>query len=336
MTVFAPALSSLWRQVEDAGLEPGPLFTEHGVAGETIFDPAARIPIPLADRIMADAAARTGDPCFGLREAAYFQPTHIGALGFAWLASGTLHNALLRLQRYIGAVNDKLTVALREDGDELVIEVQEQYASLNAYQRDTASLAILVRMCRFICGDHWSPLRATIAHPEPDDTSRFYAWFRCPVDFSARGNCLRIDRIVAEERVTGGNEHLATLNDHVVVRYLAHRSRGDLVNRTRAAILDCLAEGALSENRIAEELNLSARQLNRRLKDEGTNFSGLLLACRRELAEQYIGDSAVSLTEIAYLLGFAEASSFSRAYRRWTGRSPSEARARAVPPAPHQ
>ncbi len=72
---------------------------------------------------------------------------------------------------------------------------------------------------------------------------------------------------------------------------------------------------------------MSPRQLNRRLKEEQTSFKIILVECRRELAEQYISDSSLSLTEISFLLGFSEASSFSRAFRRWTGQSPTEARA---------
>jgi AraC-like DNA-binding protein len=71
---------------------------------------------------------------------------------------------------------------------------------------------------------------------------------------------------------------------------------------------------------------MSPRNLHRRLTNEGTSFKALLLETRQELARQYINDSTKTLTEISFLLGFSEVSSFSRAYRRWTGRSPSKAR----------
>jgi AraC-like DNA-binding protein len=73
-------------------------------------------------------------------------------------------------------------------------------------------------------------------------------------------------------------------------------------------------------------MNTSIRNLNRKLSNEGTSFKTLLMEIRRELAEQYINDSTLTLTEISFLLGFSEISSFSRAYRRWEGQSPSEAR----------
>jgi len=70
-------------------------------------------------------------------------------------------------------------------------------------------------------------------------------------------------------------------------------------------------------------LNMSSRNLARKLADEGQSFKGLLTEVRRELAEKYIRDRSLTLTEISFLLGFAEMSSFSRAYKGWSGSSPS-------------
>jgi AraC-like DNA-binding protein len=165
-----------------------------------------------------------------------------------------------------------------------------------------------------------------VAYPAPTDQSYFYSLFRCPVDFGAEENSLQIDLRHADKQLTGSNKQLAQLNDHIVVRYLAHLSRKDIVNRVKAAILDSLGEGAATESIIAQAMNTSARNLNRKLSNEGTSFKALLMEIRRELAEQYINDSARTLTEISFMLGFSEVSSFSRAYRRWEGQSPSEAR----------
>lgn len=327
MTVFAPSLASVWRQIADAGVDPQPLFDRYDVDPAVIFDPQARVSGARIDRIVAEAVKLTGDPFFGLREAEYFMPAHLGPFGFAWLASATLRDAFHRLQRYARVLNDKLEVSVIDGGNSLRIRVHDAGTSLNAYHRDLAALSLLVRMCRFICGEEWQPQKVFVAHPEPADTSYFYRYFRCPVEFDAPDNGLGVDAVDADQRLTGANEHLAQLNDHIVTRYLAHRSRTDVVNRVRAVILDTLADGRASEQLVARRLHLSPRQLNRKLKQRQTSFRDLLVDCRRELAEQYINDSTLSLTEISYLLGFSEASSFSRAYRRWTGNSPTEARA---------
>ena len=326
MSIFASSISSFWRQLEDSGVDPAPLFRKHGIDSSTVFDPGARISYVKLDRVMADAVEQSGDPFFSLREAAYLLPSHLGPLGFAWLASTCLRSAFQRVQRYIKVLHENMQVTMSDSEDALVVTFDLDAPSANLYQRDIGYLAIMTRMCRFNYGDQWNPARVTVSHPAPPDQSYFYSLFRCPVDFEAENNSLHIDLRHADKQLTGANKQLAQLNDHIVVRYLAHLSRKDIVNRVKAAILDSLGEGSATESFIAQEMNTSIRNLNRKLSNEGTNFKSLLMEIRRELAEQYISDSTLTLTEISFLLGFSEVSSFSRAYRRWEGQSPSEAR----------
>ena len=82
----------------------------------------------------------------------------------------------------------------------------------------------------------------------------------------------------------------------------------------------------MTEILIAESLHMTPRNMHRKLQKEGTSFKVLLTGIRRELAQQYIQDRSKTLTEISFLLGFSEVSSFSRAYKGWTGQPPSEAR----------
>jgi AraC-like DNA-binding protein len=326
LSIFASSISSFWRQIEDSGIDPVSLFRKHGIDSTTVFDPGSRISYVKFDRIMGEAAEQSGDPFFSLREAGYLLPSHLGPLGFAWLASTSLRSAFQRLQRYIKVLHENLQVTLRDSEDALVVTFDLDAPSVNLYQRDIGYLAIITRMCRFNYGDQWNPIRVTVAHPPPPDQSYFYSLFRCPVDFGAEANSIHIDLKQADKRLTGSSKQLAQLHDHIVVRYLAYLSRKDIVNRVKAAILDSLGEGAATESCIADAMNTSIRNLNRKLSNEGTSFKTLLMEIRRELAEQYINDSTLTLTEISFLLGFSEVSSFSRAYRRWEGQSPSEAR----------
>lgn len=326
MSIFAPAVSSLWRQIEDYGIEPGPLFKQYGIDPGLKFDTHARVSQSKIDQVTTVAAQLTGDPFFGLKEADYFLPTHLGPLGFAWLASTTLRSALHRLQRYSRVINDKIQIDLQANSREMVVTITTDAPSEDAYHREIGGLAILARMCRFVYGDDWNPLAVNITHPKPSDTSYFYSFFRCPVEFNAGANSIHIDAQQADERLSGSNQQLAQLNDHIVVKYLAGIDRNDIVNRVRSAILENLGEGGITETVAAKSLHMSTRNLNRKLAVEGTSFKNLLLEIRTELANQYINDTTLTFTEISYMLGFSEVSSFSRAYRRWTGHSPSAAR----------
>ena len=326
MSVFAPSVSSLWRQIEDHGIDAEAIFKKHGVYRSTLFDTSARVSDLVIDRVTVEAAEQSGDAFFGVNEAKYFLPSHIGPLGFAWLASTTLQSALERLQRYVKVIHEKGQVTIEYRQDELVVSIHVDAPTALAYHRDTSQLAVLTQMCRFVYGDEWNPRLVTIAHPPPADTSHYFEYFRCAVEFNAEQNSLHIDKEQAEKRLSGSNKQLAQLNDHIVVRYLASQCKGDIINRVKTAILEKLGEGSVTESTIAEELHMSTRNLNRKLSAQNTSFKALLLEIRSELASQYINDATLTLTEISYLLGFSEISSFSRAYKRWTGHSPSDAR----------
>ena len=333
MSVFAPAIASFWRQIEDYGIAAEPLFKKHGISKSMLFDHSARVSDLLIDRITSEVVEKTDDPFFGLKEEKYFMPAHIGPLGFAWLASTSLRSAMERLQRYIKVLHEKIEVGIVEKPNRLIVWACSATPYAEPVYRDDAQLAILTRMCRFIAGDEWNPVTVTFVHAPPADTSYYYQFFRCPVEFNAEYNSIQIDRQNAEQRLTGSNKQLAQLNDHIVVRYLASQCQKDIVNRVKTAILENLGQGSVTETAIAEELHMSTRNLNRRLNAENTSFKTLLLEIRTELASQYINDVSLTLTEISFMLGFSEISSFSRAYKRWTGQSPSEAR-RDSPAAP--
>lgn len=131
-----------------------------------------------------------------------------------------------------------------------------------------------------------------------------------------------------ESRLEGANPELARLNDEVALRYLARFDRDKLNSRLRAALVEQLPRGEPSAAKLAVMLNLSLRSLQRRLADEGTSYEDLLTSTRRELALSHLADRRYSIGEVAYLLGFADASSFNRAFKRWTGQTPGQYRER--------
>jgi AraC-like DNA-binding protein len=326
MTVFAPSLGALWKQLEGYGIDPKPLFEEEGVDPETLFDQGARISISQYQRLDLKAAELSNDPYFGLKGADYFRPSHLGALGFAWLASSSLRTALQRLSRYARVINEQLTVDLEEDEQFFYVSIDAQLPLLNERIREDGQMAILAKICRVIFGKDFNPSQMQFKQAQPDESGYYYELFRCPIEFSAKRTTFAIDIKEVDKRLIGSNDQLAKLNEHIVVKYLAHREKADILNRAKAAIIDNLGSGNVSEISVAETLHMTARNMHRKLQKEDTSFKVLLTEIRRELAQQYIQDRTKTLTEISFLLGFSEVSSFSRAYKGWTGQPPSEAR----------
>jgi len=330
MSIFAPTLGALWKQLESYGIDPDPVFRANGLSPEILYDSGARVPLEQFQKLNLRAQELSEDPFFGLKSARYARPVHLGALGFAWLASGTLRSAFERLSRYSRLLQDNLLVELSDDDALFHVRIDARIPLLCAPIREDGQLSVMLRFCRIIAGEEFNPARVCFQQDEPPNTAYHYELFRCPIDFGSEVTRMSIRREDADRRLAGSNEELASLNEHIVVKYLAHREKSDIVNQAKAAILDALAEGQVTEQLIADALHMTARNLHRRLGQHDTSFSQLLTETRKELARQYINDRSKTLTEISYLLGFAEVSSFSRAYKRWTGIPPSEARVKVA------
>lgn len=326
MSVFAPSVVLIWKTIESYGIDPGPLFKAEKIDIKLPIDPGLRIPYVKVDRIRAKAFKLCGDEALGIRSASVYLPSYMGALGYALQASLTLRKACSRLQRFIRVVNDKAVVLVEDKDGCMVVTIKLDMQSAGRSVRDDSALAVITKMIRMICDDKFRLQQVNFQHSEPRDLKPYFEYFGCQLNFDQAENQLLIPLLFADETLIGANPELAMMNDQVVTRRLALLDRNDIVARVQSAILDQLPNGNISDDSVAESLHMSVRTMHRKLVDENNNFRNLLVEMRRNLAELYILDNSLTLTEISLLLGFSEPSSFSRAYKNWTGTAPSEAR----------
>ena len=326
MTVFAPSMVNLWKSIESYGIDPAPLFAAEDIEIKLPIDPCVRLPYEKVDQLRAKAEKLCGDEAFGLRSASVYLPSQLGALGYAWQASLTLRKAFLRLERFVRVVNDKAQVNVEDRDACMVVTLKVNLDSKCEFARDDGALALITRMCRLVSGDHFRLQAVNFSHAEPRDIKPYFEFFGCQLNFDQADNQLLIPLSLADEMLAGASPELALLNDKVITRRLASIDREDIVARVRATLMDLLPSGNISDDAVADALHMSVRTMHRKLTDENNNFRTLLVEMRRGLAEQYILDNSLTLTEISLLLGFSEPSSFSRAFKNWTGTAPSEAR----------
>ena len=326
MSVFAPSVVSLWKTIASYGIDPVPLFAAEDIKVQLPIDPCLRVPYVKIDRIRARSAEMCGDQAFGLRAAEVYIPSQFGALGYAWHASLTLRKACLRLERFIRVVNDKAVARVEDRDGCMVVTLKLNVESENEFVRDDSALAMLTRMCRLIYGDKFRLQAVNFKHTEPLDIKPYFEFFACQLNFDQAENQLLIPLSLVDETLAGANPELALLNDQVVTKRLAGIDRSDIVARLQAVLIDLLPTGNINDEAVADSLHMSVRTMHRKLSEVNSNFRTVLVEMRRDLAEQYILDNSLTLTEISLLLGFSEPSSFSRAYKNWTGSAPSEAR----------
>jgi AraC-like DNA-binding protein len=237
-----------------------------------------------------------------------------------------MRTAFERLQRFIQIINNMSEVTLVEQDDCLQARVVVHLDSDNRWLRDDTIMSVLVSMCRWNLGQSYSPVAAGFRHPAPVDSGPYDSLFGCRLDYGLDYNTIAIRLEDADRILSGSNPQLARLNDQIMIRYLAQFDRQDIVNQTRTVIIDQLPSGSLGIISVADSLHLTPRTLRRRLAAEDKSFKQLVSEVRQDLATQYILDRTLTLTEISFMLGFSEASAFSRAFRNWTGRSPGEMR----------
>lgn len=326
MSVFAPTLTILWKTIKSYGIDPEPLFTAEDIKVQLPIDPSVRLPYEKIDRIRSKAARMSGDEAFGIRAASVFSPSQLGALGYAWQASLTLRKACERLERFIRVVNNQAKVIVDDSEDCMVVTVRLDLPSESLIARDDSALATITRMCRLVYGDQFRLQAVNFKHAAPRDHTPYFEYFACPLNFEKPDNQLLIPLSISDEVLLGANSELALLNDQVVTRRLALMDRNDIVARVQSALMEQLPLGNVSDDSVANALHMSVRTLHRKLSEVNQNFRNILVEMRRELAEHYILDNSLTLTEISLLLGFSEPSSFSRAFKSWTGSAPSEVR----------
>jgi len=229
--------------------------------------------------------------------------------------------------RYHPVVSDALTLQLSRGEDRYRFNLDVPQGSPSpAFEAIDAFAAIYVRTCRNRLGRDYAPLAVYLRRPEPADPSPWHKVFRSPVHFGAAQDCLEFNLSDFDSHLDDANPELAEHNETVLKRTLAQLQPLTWERKVRAAIEAQLPDGEPSAERIAQALHLSLRSLQRHLADEGCRFDALLNECRENLALLHLRDPQCSLAEISHLLGFADTSSFNRAFKRWTGMTPGQFR----------
>ena len=326
-TVFAPMVNALRRLIEHYDIDPGPIFAGHNLSPDLLKDPDARIPVQKLLDIWDALFQRVNDPCIGLQLAQVVHPSHIGSMGYAWLASTSLRTAFERAIRFQSFVNEDIKLSIEEaDGFFTVVRTDSEASSSEAFWYPDAGLALILWLCRLNAGPEFTPVSVDLGHQKPGCSGEYYAYYRCKVNFNAGRYALTFRVEDIDHELDSANPHLAQLNDQIMVKAIARLKSSSLADRTRAAIIEELPSAGVTDSLIAEKLHMSARTLQRRLNKEGTTFRTLMTQIRQELAQTYIRDSTLTLKEISFQLGYSDSSAFSSAYRRWTGHSPSSER----------
>lgn len=275
-------------------------------------------------RLWRKAIELSGDDNFGLRVANEVRPATFHVVGYAMSCSATLARALQRFALYCRLISDSATATITDAGGATTLEfLFDTGGEPLIYQTIDTVLAGTLSFARWIIGDQIRPLEVRLQHARPADDAAYRAFFQAPIIYDSAQNCIVFDKADLDRPILAADEELASILDSVANRYLEKRMSGRMAVRVRDMLISTLPNGAMSKADVARMLNLTERTLLRRLKAEGTTFVDVLNGVRQELAFQYLQHPGATICDVAYRLGFSDENTFSRAFKRWTGRRPS-------------
>ncbi|HVK69465.1 MAG TPA: AraC family transcriptional regulator [Polyangium sp.] len=326
-TVHAGALRHMASTLEGAGLDPRPLLVEAGVGEIELANPDQRVAMARYVALWRTAAPRFSKGSLGLTFGAAFELDHGNLLTYMAAHAATLGEAVLQADRYRHLVHEMLLPVLDLEGGDARLR-RVLHPSIRRIGAMAESIAATwVKSLSIYIGEDFRPREVWFQHAAPRDLRPYDEAFCCPVRFEMPETRMIVDREELERPLRLANPRLrAYLEEQARTQLDGLPHDHGLANRVRRLLVEELRGGAPSQDHIARCLALSPRTLQRRLKDEGVVFNDLLDEQRRALCDRYLLDRSLSIQEIAFLLGYTERSSFYRAFRRWTGRTPQELR----------
>jgi AraC-like DNA-binding protein len=328
-TVAASFASALRDLAVAKGANATELGRRSGVSASELSDPDARVALDRYKALVRAGQELSGDRALALHFGESTDLAELSIVGLMGEVSDSFGEAFQALSRYSRLAID---VELEEGAEERLtlkrsgsrLWMVDTRSCPNDFPEITESaFARMVTMARrFGTLDLITAVHVT--HPKPDYVSEYQRIFPMPVTFNSRWNALQLR-----------DDSWAAVRPRLPSRYMSQllRSRADLLLQainvgatTRGlveqAVLAALRTGDVRMNRIAGQLGISRPTLFRRLLDEGVTFRQVVSEVRQRLAAEYLGQQKRSVAETSELLGFSDQASFSRAFKRWTGKNP--------------
>lgn len=300
------------------------LAAEVGVELAVLSDTAARVPHSLVVHVWDTFAARSADPTFGLTAAAIVGAPHVDAIDYVLHRAATLRELVVRFLRYQRLFHEANASTVHE-GD-ATCEVRLRFEGELPRSRHFTEFVLAVWAARLRSFGVRELGRVSLRHAAAPRRDAYARAFGDAVRFDAPHDGLELARARLDEPLPDADPALAASFEAELERELAALRTGTaFADDVRAQLARLIRSGDAHEiDAVARRLALSARTLQRRLGEDGTSFRELVDLARRDIALQALARPGADLTDLAFLLGFSEVSAFSRAFRRWTGHSPTE------------
>ncbi len=326
-TVQSSVFERLIEGLAAVGVDPDSLLQELSIDRALVDDPEARIPFRKYAAMFEAAAERSGDDCFGLHLGVKAEPQMFDVLGYAVMSCPTLEAALHTACRYTRVLyDDEMRLDVEGDVAHLMFRIvgPDVTSCRQAAEDKGAHLRSIVHV---LARAELRLLEVRFEHPAPANSEEHRRIFDCPVLFEQAFNALTFEAALLEGKLATADERLLRIMVRVIERALRELPPPDeFLEKVRQFVLASLPQGNISSADMAQRLCMSARTFQRRFAEHGMTYHRFLNQTRYALSLSYLRQPKLSISEIAFLLGYMDVSAFSRAFVRWAGLTPGEYR----------
>jgi len=300
------------------------LFDEAGVSFQSLMYFNTRYPQDGVTKLWELVEQRTKNEEIGFLIGKQINVAGFPVLGFSLISAVDLRDGFDRFLRYQRVIGESANINLTVKGEEahLSFNFFGDDEPISKHTNDMA-IAATVSMIRLLAGDDWQPKEVHFARSKPKKEDDFVAFFKCPISFERNLNSIII---AATDFAPGQNKE--SHFDTVLLAAESKDSQQPVSDLVTMYLQQHIQNHTLNRNQVAEALNMSPRSLQRKLTTEVTSYQTLIDQVREEKSREYLSVQNLSITEIAFLCGFSDPTTFNRAFKRWLGVSPGEYRQR--------
>ena len=321
-----------YARARGAGFDVEARLREAHLTVRQIEDSGARLRVRDQISFLNLVASDLGDDFLGFHLALGPDLREFGWIYYVAASSENLREALRQTARYSSIVNEGISARYVDNGRvAMTINSVGFGRHLDRHQIEF-SMTLLLRMGRQLTGFRLTPIQMKFIHRRDHLCSGFVDFFGSELEFGAAADEATFATSVGDASIISAdpflNKLLITCGEEALARRPTHRY--SFRSSVESAIVPLLPHGKARSDEIAHRLGLSGRTLARHLESEGLTFSGVLASLRCDLAKRYLADNNLSISQIAWLLGYQEISAFTHAFRRWTGHTPRQVRSQPV------
>ena len=323
LTIYAASVKELFYKALQQGASIDQLEEKTGIKPEHLANPDNRISLDKHVALWHAVIELTQNPSFALQLGENSNTEDAGIISLVIMNAPTLGDMFSRIKRYIHLIaeSDRIEIVTQQEHVHLryIIEVPE-YFTTYAIER---SFSMAFNWSKIFTGEMLNPVEIHFQYSAPEYIDEYQRIFKTDLLFEQPHNAIVFDKAVLELPNINYNNYLDNVISVQADKLMGKLSSNDnLVRKTYKLIVHYLPTGDLNVDTISSEMNMSRRTLARKLKDQGVSFQDLVEQTKKDLSLDYLQQNSISISDVAYMLGFSETSAFSRAFKRWFGDNP--------------